>query len=350
MLLQVQSPTSHFPPSSLPTTTTATAYFSKPSLSVSKPSPRSQFFTQLKPRNPCPRFPVGAPKCSVSVVSEPGSPPLELTSTDNHKPFPAEVSRTIVELSSRGTLSALTQESERGGWPLGIGVRFAVDSQGTPVLCLKFNTSVPTFLPNNGNGTRSSLNVQLDQCGLRTPQCTLLGNLQKVEDQMASKKLCSLWKNNFGEEVDEGLLYVVSVERILHMEDFGEDGVWVTSADYKLANPDPLRDFAEKIVDEINTNNLEDVYRFCNIYADLGFQVLDAKMVWVDRLGFDMRATSTQNDVFEFRIPFPGEVTDEKDAKSSFNCMSQLAWEVEKNYQVPEFKRVKQLKKITSSC
>ncbi|XP_027123663.1 glutamyl-tRNA reductase-binding protein, chloroplastic-like [Coffea arabica] len=348
MLLQVQSLTSHFPPSALPPTTTTTAYFSKPSLSVSKPSPSSQFFTQLKLGNPCPRFPVAPPKCSVSVVSEPGSSHLELTSTDNHKPFPAEVSRTIVELASRGTLSALTQESEHGGWPLGIGVRFAVDSQGTPVLCLKFDTSVPTFLPNNG--TRSSLHVQLDQCRLRTPQCTLLGNLQKVEDQMASKKLRSLWKKNFGEEVDEGLLYVVSVERILHMEDFGEDGVWVTSADYKLANPDPLRGFAEKIVDEINANNMEDVYRFCNIYADLGFQVLDAKMVWVDRLGFDMRVTSTQNDVFDFRIPFPGEVTDEKGAKSAFNCMSQLAWEVEKNFQVPEFKRVKQLKKITSRC
>lgn len=347
MLLQAQSLTSHFQPSVLSTSATTAAYFSRPPLSVSKPSPRSQFFTQLKPGNPCPRFPAGAPKCSVSVVSEPTRPHLELTSPSDHKPFPAEVSRTIMELSSRGTLSALTQESERG-WPLGIGVRFAVDSQGTPLLCLKFNTSVPAFLPNND--TRSSLHVQLDQCGLRTPQCTLLGKLQKVEDQMASKKLRSIWKKNFGEEVDEDLLYVVSVEHILHMEDFGEDGVWVTSADYKLANPDPLRDFAEKIVDEINANNMEDVYRFCNIYADLGFQVLDAKMVWVDRLGFDMRVTSTQNDVFEFRIPFPGEVTDEKGAKSSFNCMSQLAWEVEKNFQVPEFRRVKQLKKIMSRC
>lgn len=56
-----------------------------------------------------------------------------------------------------------------------------------------------------------------------------------------------------------------------------KDGVWVTSADYKLANPDPLRDLAEKIVDEINANNMEDVYRFCNIYADLGFQVVAVK-------------------------------------------------------------------------
>lgn len=38
-------------------------------------------------------------------------------------------------------------------------------------------------------------------------------------------------------------------------------------------NPDPLRDFAERMIDEINTNNREDILRFCNIYVDLDFQV-----------------------------------------------------------------------------
>lgn len=260
---------------------------------------------------------------------------LQLT---NHeiKPFPAEVTRTIMELSSVGTLSSLTRE----GWPLGIGVRFAVDSQGTPVLIL--NESNRNLFVDS----RSSFHVQLEQCGLRTPQCSILGILERPSDQMSLKKLQSVWKKKFGEEVEEDFMYIVSVERILHMEDFGEDGVWVTSTDYKVSNPDPLRNFAEKLVGEINANSAEDVFRFCNIYADLDFQVLDAKMVWVDRLGFDIRVTSTQNDVFEVRIPFPREVTDEKGAKSSFNGMSQLAWEVEKNFQVPDFKKVKQVKKI----
>lgn len=71
-------------------------------------------------------------KCSVaSVVSEP--PHLELTATgDNFRPFPAEVSRTVVELTSVGTLSILAQD----GSPLGFGVRFALDFNGTPILCL----------------------------------------------------------------------------------------------------------------------------------------------------------------------------------------------------------------------
>lgn len=253
-----------------------------------------------------------------------------------NKPFPAEVSRTIVELASVGTLSTLNQE----GWPLGIGVRFAVDTEGTPVLCL--NGSNRQFSIDR----RSSLHVQLEQCGLRTPQCTIQGSLDKPEDRMVLKRLHSLWKKRFGEEVDEDLIYVVAVEQVLQLEDFKEDGVWVTSLDYRNAYPDPLRDFAEKLVNEINTNNMEDINRFCNIYVDLDFQVSEAKLIWVDRLGFDMRLSSPPKGIFEVRIPFPREVTDEKGAKSTFNSMSQLAWEVEKNFHVPDFQKVKQLKQI----
>lgn len=61
-----------------------------------------------------------------------------------------------------------------------------------------------------------------------------------------------------------------------------------------------------------------------------------------------MRLLSPEKGVFEVRIPFPAEVTDEKGVKSAFNCMSQLAWEVEKNFQPPNFQKVKQMKQIAS--
>ncbi|CAN6701502.1 unnamed protein product [Malus baccata var. baccata] len=314
MLLQTQSLTTHL---SLP-------------LPPSKPSPKFPSFTPIK-QNPFRRTRFRALRCSLSAVSEPTQ--LE---TKTHKPVPAEVSRTIMELVSVGTLSTLTQE----GWPLGIGVRFAVDPEGTPVLCL--NASNRQFSIDR----RSSFHVQLEQSGLRTPQCTILGSIDKPENRAMLKYLHSVWKKRFGEEVDEDLIYVVSVERVLQLEDFKEVGMWVTSSDYKNAQPDPLRDFAVKLVNEINTNNIEDINRFCNIYADLNFQVSEAKLVWVDRLGFDLRLWSPQEGIFEIRIPFSREVTDEKGAKSMFNCMSQLAWEVEKNFHAPDFERVKQVKKI----
>lgn len=243
-----------------------------------------------------------------------------------------------MQLSSVGTLSTLTQD----GSPLGFGVRFAVDFNGTPVLCL--NDVDARFSADTHR--RCSLHVQLEQCGVRTPQCTILGNLNKPTDTTALRKLCTTWKKRFNEEVEESYIYIIDVERVLQIEDYAEDGVWVSSSEYASAEPDPLRDSAEKIVNEINANNREDVRRFCNIYVDLDFQVLDAKMAWVDRLGFDVRLTSMRRDLYEVRIPFPREVADEKGAKSSFNGMSQLAWEVEKNFHAPEFEKVKHLKRV----
>lgn len=128
MLLQAQSLTIHY----------------APSLTPSKPITKTQF----NPPRPstCRQFPFRALKCSLSAISAPTH--LELRS---NKPFPAEVSRTIMELASVGTLSTLTRE----GWPLGIGVRFAVDHEGTPVLCL--NAANMEFSLDR----RSSLHVQV---------------------------------------------------------------------------------------------------------------------------------------------------------------------------------------------
>ncbi|XP_016175229.1 uncharacterized protein LOC107617868 isoform X1 [Arachis ipaensis] len=86
------------------------------------------------------------PKCSLSAVSE--SPHFELSTHSNKKSFPAEVSRTIMELATVGTLSALTNEGHEGSSsPLAIGVRFAVDPrEGTPFF-FSFLSSNPFFPP-----------------------------------------------------------------------------------------------------------------------------------------------------------------------------------------------------------
>ncbi|OMO65454.1 FMN-binding split barrel [Corchorus olitorius] len=230
-------------------------------LSLPKPFIKPRFFPPKQ--TPFPKISLKV-NCSssVSTVSDPTT-----STTNSHgkqqKPFPAEVSRTIMELSRIGTLSTLSQD----GFPFGFGVRFAVDAEGTPILCLP-PSSTHLSLDN-----RSTLHVQLEQCGLRTPQCTIQGNLEKPADAAVLRRLTSVWKKRFGEEADVDSLYIVNVERVLQMEDFNEDGLWVTSSAYKNANPDPLRDFAEGIINEINTNNMEDVHRFCNVYVDLDFQV-----------------------------------------------------------------------------
>jgi hypothetical protein len=73
--------------------------------------------------------------------------------------------------------------------------------------------------------------------------------------------------------------------------------------------------------------------------------VADVKMIWVDRLGFDLHVHSGDG-VFDVRVPFSREVSDEKGVKSSFNMMSHHSWEVERSYAGPEFEKVQFLKKV----
>lgn len=240
-----------------------------------------------------------------------------------------------MELSSSGTLSTLASD----GWPVGVGAQFVVDPEGSPALCLQCPDRF------SAAGSRSSFHVRLEQSRLRMAQCTIMGTLKKPDNEFTLRRLCAKWENKFGEKVDGELVYVISVDRVLQIEDFKEEGIWVATTEYLHAEPDPLRNFAEKIVDEMNSQHIEDVQRLCKVYVDPEFQVTDTKIIWVDRLGFDLYMYSDMG-VFAARIPFPREVTDEKGVKSWFNSMSHLAWEIERSYVLPDFDKVKCLKKI----
>ncbi|PNX82286.1 proton gradient regulation 7, partial [Trifolium pratense] len=121
-----------------------------------------------------------------------------------------------MDLARVGTLSTLTQQ----GFPIGIGVRFVVDSEdGNPFFYFNHN-SIP--ITNNNIDTPSSLHVKFLQSGLRTPQCTLQGTLKKPQDPVLIKRLASLWKKRFGEEVNQEFMYIIAVDRVLHLDDFQE--------------------------------------------------------------------------------------------------------------------------------
>jgi hypothetical protein len=50
--------------------------------------------------------------------------------------------------------------------------------------------------------------------------------------------------------------------------------MWVVPSEYTSAEPDPLRNFAESIVEEMNSKNAEDVHRIYSIYVESDLQVL----------------------------------------------------------------------------
>uniref|UniRef100_A0A0D6R142 DUF2470 domain-containing protein n=1 Tax=Araucaria cunninghamii TaxID=56994 RepID=A0A0D6R142_ARACU len=322
-------------PGNIPLTQRPKNAFAAPKVSLLDPFPRVQttylswsgFRTSLSPVTGN----LTAPKCNASVVTMENNASVTFPT----RPSPAETCRTVMELCSEGTLCTLTED----GWPFGTGVEFALDVQGMPVLCFDpLSVQAQHVLVHK----RCSLHAQLEQPGHRKAQCILMGTLSKPEDKILKQRLQVIWARRFGKEVHEDHLYVVSVEKVLQSQDLGEEGLWVDALEYSRATADPLRDCVAKIVKDMNDKHWEDIHRICNIYTDLDVEVEEASMVWIDRLGFDLRLlTRPQREILEVRIPFPREVTDEKDARSSLTYMAQLAWEVEKNYAPPEFERVK---------
>ncbi|GJW82920.1 glutamyl-tRNA reductase-binding protein, chloroplastic isoform X2 [Tanacetum coccineum] len=164
---------------------------------------------------------------------------------NQNKPSAGEVARTIMELSSIGTLSSITNNNLSC-----VGVRFAVDPEnGSPIVSLN-----PSIHLHSNNNITSTINVQSN-----AEDCEPLNVLSMVPSTLPPPPIISM--------------------------------------------------------------------------------LSDARWVGTEPLGFDVHLYSPENDLFEVRIPFPREVTNEKGAKSAFNGMSQQAWEVEKNYHALEFQK-----------
>ncbi|KAI5056618.1 hypothetical protein GOP47_0028436 [Adiantum capillus-veneris] len=216
--------------------------------------------------------------------------------------------------------------------------RTLADADGSPVFYLPPSAFHSHHLQGD---SRCSLHIQLEQPGHRKPQCTFKGRVSRVEGAQLIQKLRTFWCRRFREEPKDDDLYLMNIESILQSLDIGEDSVLVSDVDYREASPDPLRECAAKIVEDMNRNHWEDLRRFCKVYGHLDLSVEEARLSWVDRLGFDMRVLTSSQDLVEVRIPFSREVVDERDARSSLTMMAQISWEYERNYNPPEIQLVK---------
>ncbi|KAJ7565985.1 hypothetical protein O6H91_02G083900 [Diphasiastrum complanatum] len=241
------------------------------------------------------------------------------------RPSPAEAARTLMEVCSDGTLSTLSDED---GWPVATSVRFAVDSEGRPFFHL---SSLALHTRHLVVDSRCSLHVQP---GRQRPQCTLKGRVTNATCEKDINKMRLEWDARFGNNGnEEGTFFGMDVHQALQLQDIGEEEVWVSGLEYYEAIPDPLRECAYKIVEDMNKKHWDDIRRFCTVYTNLDVKVEEASLTWVDRLGFDLRVlTSAPEQIMEIRVPFPREVNDERDARSSLTMMAQLAWEHERHY------------------
>ena len=87
---------------------------------------------------------------------------------------------------------------------------------------------------------------------------------------------------------------------------------WVAAADYRGAAPDPLRSHAEGILQHMNDDHADALLAFCRVLAGRA-EVTAARMVGVDRYGFDVLASAPEATPRAMRFGFDTPV-DSSDA------------------------------------
>ena len=126
---------------------------------------------------------------------------------------------------------------------------------------------------------------------------------------------------------DSDVYFRLQVDRVFYVGGLGSDTrtETVPGDAYRAAEADPMRRLAPALVRQFNDDRADDVARF----AEAGgvTDAVSVSLLWVDRLGFDVRAVLPDGSVRDIRIAFARPVQKEQDAVSQLTLLAQQLWE-----------------------
>jgi hypothetical protein len=261
---------------------------------------------------------------------------LEVNLADSLRPTSAECAKTLVAIADTGTLCTTGDD----GVALGTFASYVVTKTGDVVLRMRADA---VHTANITREPRGSLYVQpATQPPGVLSRATLIGELRKLDDA-DSQKAAALYDETHGAGSGVDALgngdeyYRLEVHRVFYVGGLGSDkrAEVVTRADFMEAKPDPLCKRANFIVDAMNGDRYEDVVNFARASLPDDAEAGDARMLWVDKLGFDVRVVTGGNGkrkVLDVRLAFPTPAETEQQALSSLTMLAQVMWEEEKQY------------------
>jgi putative heme iron utilization protein len=250
------------------------------------------------------------------------------------EPTHAERARTLLHLSSVGTLSTLSRKQP--GFPFGSLMPFALDAAGRPIFLI---STMAMHTQNLKGDPRASLFVSQaapDGDVLGAARVTLVGNVAQLTDESGGKsngessggkaEIRELYlkahpNSRYWVDFNDFAFFRLEPVDIYYVGGFGVMG-WVTAADYADARPDPLADAAQGILDHMNSDHADALLLFAKVNAQL--EAEGATMTSVDRLGFHLRV-QTAAGIKGARIPFVREATTPGETRSILVEMVKLA-------------------------
>jgi putative heme iron utilization protein len=230
------------------------------------------------------------------------------------EPSFGERARTLVHLGRIGSLSTLSRKQP--GFPFGSIMPYGLDERGRPIFLI---STMAMHTQNLKAEPRASLLVtQFDAEGdpLGAARVTLLGNVLPVaEPERAQTRQLYLERyanSKYWVDYEDFSFYRMEIVDVYFVGGFGVMG-WVAAPDYLAAQPDPLADAMNGILDHMNADHKDSLILLARSYA--GIEAEEAAMTSVDRLGFHLRL-KTAEGMRGTRIGFPREVHSPEETRS----------------------------------
>lgn len=193
---------------------------------------------------------------------------------------------------------------------------YGLDSMGRPTFLI---STMAMHTQNLHADPRASLLVtQADVSGdpLGASRVTLVGNVAVVPEQdvAESRKLyLERYANSkYWVDFEDFAFYRMEVVDIYYVGGFGVMG-WVSAAEYRQAQPDPLADSAAGIIQHMNADHEDALILLARVAG--GVESQGATMMSVDRLGFNVRLKVPEG-TRGLRIAFPREVTNPAETRT----------------------------------
>jgi len=236
-----------------------------------------------------------------------------LYDTNVATPSHAEQARTLLGRVGTGTLCTVAREP--AGYPYGSFVTFGLERSGDPVFLV---STLAEHTQNLLADARASLLVAEPGEGdpLARSRVTLVGRcarLARGEDTSARDAFLAVHPDAaYYADYQDFAFWRLGVEAVRWIGGYGRMS-WVALEPWRVAEPDPVAPFAKGILEHMNADHAEAMVLLCKKLSR-ATDTTAARMVGVDRYGFEMSATTAQGPR-PIRLAFASPVTTAEDVR-----------------------------------
>jgi heme iron utilization protein len=226
-------------------------------------------------------------------------------------PTHAERARTLVDQLPTGTLCTLA--SDPAGYPYGSFVTVAFEG-GDPVFLI---SELAEHTRNLKRDARASLLVAESGAAdlLANGRVTMLGRGSRIEEADDAARTAFLRTHPnaaYYADFRDFAFWRLRVESVRYIGGYGRMS-WISEAEWRAAEPDPLRAAAAGIVLHMNEDHADALVLYCRAFSK-AVSCEAASMTGIDRYGFEMSA-STGAGPRPVRVAFPSPVSTPDEAR-----------------------------------